>query len=102
MNAFIRRVAGACGVAVAPLAFVTIATPAISSAQCGGADWWDPVANTCRPPVGPPMACENGSWWDPVGNTCRPPVVPPPPACTDGSWWDPVGNTCRPPVLPPP
>lgn len=103
MTNIVRRLAAGVGVALAPLATlaaVTVAAPAISSAQCEGGAWWDPVANTCRPPV-VPLRCENGWWWDPAGNTCRPPVVTPPPMCDNGWWWDPVGNACRPPLIPP-
>jgi hypothetical protein len=95
----LHRLAVVSAVVLAPLAAVTVATPAVSSAQCANGSWWDPVANVCRPLV--PLACENGSWWDPVANVCRPPVVPPPPACGYGSYWDPVGNVCR-QVLPRP
>ncbi|WP_264077662.1 hypothetical protein [Mycolicibacterium houstonense] len=100
MTSIIGRCAATAGAALAPLAFVTVATPAVSWADCRAGEWWDPVANVCRAPV-VPLGCENGWWWDPVGNTCRPPVVPPPPLCDNGWWWDPVGNACRPPLIPP-
>jgi hypothetical protein len=38
------------------MAAVTIATPAVSSAQCDNGDWWDPTANVCRRPLFPPAA----------------------------------------------
>ncbi len=67
-------------VALASMAAVTIATPAVSSAECADGQWWDPTANVCRPlGVGPqPLACDNGWWWDPAANVCRPPLVAPP------------------------
>ncbi len=94
MTSIIERCAAGIGTVLAPLglmAVVTVAAPAVSSADCGAGEWWDPVASVCRPPV-VPLGCENGAWWDPVANTCRPPVVPPPPLCDNGWWWDPVGN----------
>jgi hypothetical protein len=65
--------------AFVPMATVTIATPAVSSAQCANGEWWDPTANVCRPlGVGAqPLACDNGWWWDPTANVCRPPLIPP-------------------------
>ena len=99
----IARLVTAVTLAFAPMAVVTVATPAVSFADCENGDWWDPVANVCRPPVvPPPLLCENGWWWDPVANVCRPPVVPPPPMCDNGWWWDPVANVCQPPLIPPP
>lgn len=68
--------------AFAPLAFTAVVTPAVSPAQpivpnCENG-WWDPVANTCRPPISTtPLACDNGWWWDPVENVCREPLLPP-------------------------
>ena len=41
-------------VALASMAAVTIATPAVSSADCADGQWWDPAANVCRPPLVPP------------------------------------------------
>ena len=79
MTKIFGRVAAAIGAVLAPfglLAVVTVATPAVSWADCGAGEWWDPVANVCRPPV-VPLACDNGWWWDPVGNVCRPPLLPP-------------------------
>ena len=116
-----RRLAAGIGATFAAMAFVTVATPAVSTADCDNSSWWDPVAGVCRPlevptamncengwwdPVAnvcrPPVAaldCENGAWWDPVSNVCRPPVVSLTPlGCENGSWWDPVANVCRPPL----
>ena len=41
-------------VALASMAAVTIATPAVSSAECADGEWWDPTGKVCRPlGVGP-------------------------------------------------
>ena len=73
MSKFIRRVAGVVAVALAPMAYVTVVSPGVSSAQCGWGSWWDPVADVCRPVVPPPpQDCGWGSWWDPVADVCRP------------------------------
>jgi hypothetical protein len=95
MKNFGRRLAVGITAALAPMAFVTIATPAVSSAECANTEWWDPVAGVCRPLVVAPLDCENGSWWDPVANACRPTVANEPLACQFGSYWDPVANICR-------
>jgi hypothetical protein len=62
--------------AFAPIAALSLVTPAAGSAQ--------------------PLGCQNGEWWDPIGNVCRPPVVPFPPNCGDGQYWNAVSNACRP------
>jgi hypothetical protein len=90
--------------ALASMAAVTIATPAVSSADCADGEWWDPTGKVCRQlGVGPqPLACEPGQWWDPTANVCRPLGVGPQPlACDNGWWWDPAANVCRPPAVPP-
>ncbi|MGH3677010.1 MAG: hypothetical protein ACRDU5_14985 [Mycobacterium sp.] len=100
MRLFIRRLAVVLAVAFAPMAFVTVVTPAVSSADCAYGEWWDPVASVCRPVgVQLPKNCGDG-WWDPVINDCRPPLVPL--ACVNGAWWDPAAHVCRPPLIPPP
>ena len=89
--------------AVSPLAVTTIITPAVSSAECPGGQWWDPKANICRAPDAPmALPCAAGQWWDPTANVCRPLGVGPQPLdCQNGWWWDPTSNTCRPPLFPP-
>ena len=86
--------------ALAPIAALSLVTPAAGSAQpldCQNGEWWDPVANVCQPPAAPvPLGCQNGDWWDPVGNVCKPPLVPFPPNCGGGQYWNPVSNACRP------
>ena len=84
--------------ALAPIAVLSLVTPAAGSAQpldCQNGEWWDPVADVCQPPAAP-LGCQNGDWWDPVGNVCRPPAVAFPPDCGDGQYWNPVSNACRP------
>lgn len=99
MSKSIRRMASVAAVALAPMAYVTVVSPSVSWADCAWGDWWDPVANVCRPVVPPPpQDCGWGNWWDPLGNTCRPVVPPPPQDCGAGNWWDPLGNVCRPVV----
>ena len=79
MRKFVRHLVAVVTMAWASMAFVTIATPAVSSADCAAGEWWDPTGKVCRPlGVGPqPLACDDGWWWDPGANVCRPPVVPP-------------------------
>ncbi|MDT5102980.1 MAG: hypothetical protein QOI25_493 [Mycobacterium sp.] len=104
MRTFVCRLVPVALMALAPMAAVTIATPAVSSAQCANGEWWDPTADVCRPlGVGPqPLACESGQWWDPTANVCRPLGVGAQPlACDNGWWWDPTANVCRPPLIPP-
>jgi hypothetical protein len=104
MRTFVRDLVAIVMMAVASMAFVTIAMPAVSSADCAAGEWWDPTGKVCRPlGVGPqPLACEQGQWWDPTANICRPLGVGPQPlACDNGWWWDPGANVCRPPVVPP-
>jgi hypothetical protein len=77
MKKLFRRLAPIIAVAVMPMAAVTIAMPANSSADplnCPAGQWWDPTANVCRPlGQGPqPLDCPAGQWWDPTANVCRP------------------------------
>jgi hypothetical protein len=64
MRAFVRHLVPIMMVALASTAAVTIATPAVSSAQCADGDWRDPTGKVCRPlRVRPqPLACEPGQW----------------------------------------
>jgi hypothetical protein len=79
MKKLLRRAAAVAAIGFAPLAFVTIASPAVSHADCAWGEWWDPVASVCRPTgLVLPKDCTPG-WWDPTINDCRPPLVPPPP-----------------------
>ncbi len=105
MRTVVRHLVPIIMVALASMAAVTIATPAVSSAECADGQWWDPTGKVCRRlGVGPqPLACEPGQWWDPTANVCRPLGVGPQPlACDNGWWWDPAANVCRPPLVAPP
>ena len=85
MKKIIRRIAAVAAAGLAPLAFVTVISPAVSSADCApGTEWWDPVANVCRP-TGCPY--EELLARRLVGSDDRrlPPVLaPPPPAAIRG------------------
>jgi len=47
MRAFVRHLVPIMMVALASTAAVTIATPAVSSAQCADGDWRDPTGKVC-------------------------------------------------------
>jgi hypothetical protein len=84
MRKFVRRLAPIAAMALMPLAAVTIAMPAASSAEplnCDPDQWWDPTGNVCRPlGQGPqPLNCDPGQYWDPTTNVCRPLGQGPPP-----------------------
>ena len=83
MRNTVRRIAAVAAAGFAPLAFVTVISPAVSHADCTfGTEYWDPVANVCRPTgLVLPKNCSPDGWWDPVINDCRPlaPAPPPPP-----------------------
>ena len=96
---FVRRLAPVAVMALTPMAAVTIATPAVSSAQCDPGQYWEPFSKACLPlGQGPtPLNCDPGQWWDPSGNVCRPLGQGPTPlGCDPGQWWDPTTNVCRP------
>lgn len=103
MNKLVHTVAVVAAMTAAQVAFSTVATPAAGSAEplaCPPGQWWEPVANACRP-LPQAMNCPGG-WWDPTANVCRPLDQGPQPLnCTNGSWWNPAINQCVPPVLPP-
>ena len=65
MRTVVRHLVPIVMVALALMAAVTIATPAVSSAECADGERWDPTGKVCRPlGVGPqPLACEPGQWW---------------------------------------
>jgi hypothetical protein len=61
----IHRTAIVGAVAMVPLAFMTVVTPAVSSAvECGWGTMFDPPSNTCvaapAPPPPPPPPAWNG------------------------------------------
>ncbi len=73
MRKTLSRVAAAAAAGIAPLAFVTVITPAISHADCAPVtEWWDPVADMCRPTGAPMKDCLPTGWWDPTIMDCRP------------------------------
>ena len=53
MRTFVRNLVLVVVVALAPMAAGTIATPAVSSAECATGEFWDPKANECRAQGGP-------------------------------------------------
>ncbi len=73
MQKIVRRIATVAAAGLAPLAFVTVISPAVSSADCAfGTEWFDPVANVCRPTGAPLKNCLPSGWWDPTISDCRP------------------------------
>jgi hypothetical protein len=77
MKRVVYSMIAAAALAFAPLAVVTVATPAGSSAappNCGQGEYWDPTGNVCRPVgVGPqPKDCAPGEYWNPADNACKP------------------------------
>ena len=61
MKKFVRRLAPIAAMALMPMAAVTIAMPALSSADppnCDPGQWWDPTGNVCRPLGQGPAAAE--------------------------------------------
>jgi len=65
MTAFIHRCAIIGAAALAPLAFVTVVSPAVGNAvECGQGTVFDPPSNTCvaaaLPPPPPPPPAWNG------------------------------------------
>jgi hypothetical protein len=96
MGKFVSRLAVVIASAIVSMAFVTVAAPGVSSADCDQGQWWDPVGNVCRPLA--PLGCQFGQWWDPMANVCRQ-AAPTPLACDNGWWWDPGANACQPPLI---
>ena len=78
MRMFLRHLAIITVVALSPMAIVTLATPAVSSADCGGRGW-DPVAKLCVPPPSlpdcyraAPTWAQNFVWARNFGEPCNP------------------------------
>ena len=70
------RLAAVVAVAFASMAVAVVATPAVSSAECGNNMSWNPVTMVCTPPPAPP------AWYTappPYAPSFAPPDVPPPP-----------------------
>ena len=77
MRKLVDCLASVAAIAVLPMAVVTIAMPAASSADpanCEPGQYWDPTSSVCRPlGQGPqPLNCDPGQYWDPTTNVCRP------------------------------
>jgi hypothetical protein len=73
MQGILRRVAIVAAAGFAPLAFVTVISPAVSNADCAFVtEWWDPIANVCRPTGAAMKDCLPEGWWDPTIADCRP------------------------------
>jgi hypothetical protein len=105
MRNLVGRLAAVVMLAAAAMAVTTIGTPAVSSAQCGPGQYWDPFSKACLPVgVGPQsQPCQPGQWWDPSDNKCWPHGVGPPPlTCDSEHWWDPTTNVCEPLGVGPP
>ena len=93
MNNGLRRLIVAGVLAFAPLAIVTVATPAVSSADCDAGQTWDPVAKTCNPPPPPPAwyqaAPSYAQSWAPAWAPPPPPAPPWADALGLKAVWDP-------------
>jgi hypothetical protein len=101
MRKVVYSLAAAGALAFAPMAAVTVATPAVSPAQppdCPGGQYWDPTGDQCRP-LGEGPAPQNcpGGFWDPVANQCKPLVPGQPPPPQPGQPAPPPGGQPPPP-----
>ena len=77
------RLAVVIAAAFVLMAVAVVATPAISSAECGSNMSWNPVTRVCDLPPAPP------AWYTPpppYAPLFAPPDVPPPPP---KPWWAP-------------
>lgn len=96
MRMFLRHLAIITVVALSPMAIVTLATPAVSSADCGGRGW-DPVAKLCVPPPSlPDWYRAAPTWaqsWAPAWASPPPPAPPWAEAMRLQPVWDPIANT---------
>ena len=94
MRTIISRLVPIVVMAFAPMAAMTIATPAVSLADCANGEWWDPKANVCRAPDAPmALPCDAGQWWVGPDGKCMPSARRR--ATTIGVWWWPAGGTRR-------
>ena len=76
MRNFLLRLVGIIVAAIAPIAVATVATPAVSSAECLGGRAWDPLNKVCDPPPPVPAWYQPAPYWT---QSWAPPWVPPPP-----------------------
>ena len=60
MRKFVSRLVVVIASAIVSMAFVTVAAPGVSSADCDQGQWWDPVGNVCRPLA--PLGCQFGQF----------------------------------------
>ena len=87
MRWFVRCLAAVIAVAFVSMTAAVLATPGVSSAQCGPNMSFNPGTNECKLPPAPP------AWYTappPYAPAFAPPDVPPPPPTP---WWaktDPV------------
>ena len=75
MRWFVRRLAVVTAVAFVSMAAAAVATPGVSSAECGPNMSWNPVTNVCKLPPAPP------AWYTPpppYAPSFAPLDVPPP------------------------
>ena len=93
MRMFLRRLATITVVALSPMAVVTLAAPAVSSADCGGRGW-DPVAKLCVPPPPVPDWYRVAPTWAQPWAPAWAPLPPPPPPSSIPlkPVWDPRYN----------
>jgi hypothetical protein len=81
MRWFVRRLAAVIGVAFVPMSVAVIATPGVSSADCGPNMSLNRATFGCNQPPAPP------DWYTappPYAPEYAPPDVPPPPPAP---WW---------------
>lgn len=76
MQKFLLRLVGIMVAATAPIAVATVATPAVSSAECLGGRAWDPATRLCDPPPPVPAWYQAAPSW---AQSWAPPWAPPPP-----------------------
>ena len=83
MRWFGRRLAAVIAVAFGSMAAVVVATPGVSSAECGPNTSWNPATNVCKLPPAPP------AWYTPppaYAPSFAPLDAPPAPPWP---WWAP-------------
>jgi hypothetical protein len=89
-----HRLAALVAASFAPIAILTIATPAVGWAEeCPRGAKWDPEARTCNPPPPVPAWYQAApSWAQSSAPAWAPPPPPPPPwavALDFKAVWDP-------------
>jgi hypothetical protein len=93
MRTFLVRLASTIVVALAAMAVATVATPAVSSAECDGGRTWDPATKLCDPPPPVPAwyqaAPSYAQSWAPAWAPPPPPAPPWAEALSLKPVWDP-------------